>query len=557
MTGLDATRAAADRRRHQLRIAVQTAAPTAGPPGKLVGQLAASLDSWTLERLSPDDEATWLVVGDVGVAVGTPAYARRAHSLVQRLIDTGAFRRVEADVPVTAYADEPEDDDRVRAHGGDDQLPGALAADDHLPGTEVKRWARDAIRCEQAWAVPPPGAGASRGQGAVVGHPDTGYTLHPRLGVSAVDRTRDWDAISGDDDAADPLVPPDRSPWPVPNPGHGTKTGSVIAGRGDEERGIVGVAPMAVLVPVRAVESVVQLFDSDVARSVDHARRVGCHVVSMSLGGKGFFGLRQAIQRAVDSGMIVMAAAGNTVGLVVAPASYDNCIAVAACGVGDRPWPGSSRGAAVDITAPGWSVHVASFSWRTAPPGRVVHRASGTSYAVAHLAGVAALWLAHHGVDTIRSRYGARRVQAVFLHQLRTAGRRVPPGWDSSRWGVGVVDAEALLEAPLPRPADVSDELRALGADESSIDRLSALVDVDREVLEQALAHRFGAEGAALDDVLGRYEGELAYLLLEDPTFRTSVLAGAPAGFSPPPVAPPEAASPDLVAALAGPFPVT
>jgi hypothetical protein len=32
----------------------------------------------------------------------------------------------------------------------------------------------------------------------------------------------------------------------------------------------------------------------------------------MSLGGKGFFGLEDEIQEAVDSGMIVMAAAGGT-----------------------------------------------------------------------------------------------------------------------------------------------------------------------------------------------------------------------------------------------------
>ena len=65
--------------------------------------------------------------------------------------------------------------------------------------------------------------------------------------------------------------------------------------------------------PIRATESVVQLFDSDVAKAVAHARKVGCHVVSMSLGGKGFFGLKDEIQRAVDRGMIVMAAAGNYV----------------------------------------------------------------------------------------------------------------------------------------------------------------------------------------------------------------------------------------------------
>ena len=41
----------------------------------------------------------------------------------------------------------------------------------------------------------------------------------------------------------------------------------------------------------------------------------------MSLGGKGFFGLKGELQRAVDAGMIVMAAAGNYVRVSPAPAS--------------------------------------------------------------------------------------------------------------------------------------------------------------------------------------------------------------------------------------------
>ena len=114
--------------------------------------------------------------------------------------------------------------------------------------------------------------------------------------------------------------------------------------------------------PIRATESVVQVFDSDVAKAVAHARQVGCHVVSMSLGGKGFFGLKGEIQRAVDAGMIVMAAAGNYVGTVTAPASYDNCLAVAATGPGDTLWVDSSRGIAVDVSMPGSCVHVAAYS---------------------------------------------------------------------------------------------------------------------------------------------------------------------------------------------------
>ena len=114
--------------------------------------------------------------------------------------------------------------------------------------------------------------------------------------------------------------------------------------------GSPAIAPAAALVSFRATESVVQVFDSDVADAVRRPRLAGCHVVSMSLGGTGFFGLREAIQEAVDAGMIVMAAAGNQVGVVTAPASYDNCIAVAATGTGDSLWP--DRPAVLPLTCP-------------------------------------------------------------------------------------------------------------------------------------------------------------------------------------------------------------
>jgi hypothetical protein len=542
MPEIDTVCKQAAERRHLLRIAVRPRTGDDEVHAALDQQMTEVTDDWRIESLW-DGAETWLVTGRIDLEVGTTAYARQAHTLVQRLLDTGAFHHVEADIPVTAF-------DRPVTAFDEEDAQGAFGPDADLPGTEAKDWARRAIRCQRAWDVVRD-SGGDPGADVLVGHPDTGYTLHPRLGRQAIDLDRDWDVITGDDDALDPLVPPDESPWAMPSPGHGTATGSVIAGRGTEQDGVVGVAPAAVLVPIRAVESVVQLFDSDVARAVHHARTTGCHIVSMSLGGKGFIGLREAIRQAVDSGMIVMAAAGNKVGIVVAPASYDHCIAVAATGIDDTPWPGTSRGRAVDISAPGWSVHAAMFEWDTHPPLETVRRSSGTSYAVAHLAGVAALWLGHHGVDPLKQRYGPSRVQAVFLHLLRQSSRR-PSGWDAAL-GAGIVDAGELLSAALPRPEDVSDDIGAFGASDDPVDRLSALVNVEPDQLRAGLAARFGAGSDDLDQIVARFEGELAYLLLEDETFRASVFAGDDAGAFPlGPTSGPPAASPDLSAALVG-----
>ncbi|MET1052967.1 MAG: S8 family serine peptidase, partial [Mycetocola sp.] len=320
--------------------------------------------------------------------------------------------------------------------------------------------------------------------------------------------------------------------WPLPFPGHGTTTASVMVGRGSEETGIVGVAPGSRVVPLRAVESVVQLFDSDVARAVEHARLSGCDLISVSVGGKGFFGLRAAIQRAVDAGMIVMAAAGNNVRIVVAPASYPNCLAVAATGPDDQPWPETSRGRAVDVSAPGWGVHVAGYRWVNGDPQARVFRSSGTSYAVAHVAGVAALWLAHHGPDTLRQRYGSR-VQDVFLRVLSAEGSRVPDAWDSSDFGTGIVDATAMLTAPLPSLEPLAGARVSTG--ESPVARLAALVGVRDAELTTALADRL-APDADLIATISRFEGELAFHLIGDATFRESLLGdGAGHGRGAPP----------------------
>lgn len=63
-------------------------------------------------------------------------------------------------------------------------------------------------------------------------------------------------------------------------------------------------------------------------------------------------GVLKAIKQAIRSDMIVLAAAGNCVGLVVFPARCDEVVAVAESNVDDGTWRGSCHGDAVDITAP-------------------------------------------------------------------------------------------------------------------------------------------------------------------------------------------------------------
>jgi len=232
--------------------------------------------------------------------------------------------------------------------------------------------------------------------------------------------------------------------------------------------------------------------------------------------------------------MIVMAAAGNYVRFVTAPASYDSCLAVAATGPGDVPWDGSSRGSAVDVAAPGHCVYVAGFDWDTRPPGEAFGTSSGTSYAVAHLAGAAALWVAHHGHAALVARYGAGGVQAAFLATLRRPGVCVvPPGWDTS-WGVGRLDVANLLAAPLPagRTSVARARVRVEGhpcgaAPDDAAARLAATLDLDPDAVRRRLARLLGRTGGALDRALRRHERELVLLAMTDPVFAARLASDA------------------------------
>jgi subtilisin family serine protease len=457
-----------------------------------------------------------------GYVVATPTYPlqKLGFELAYGLAGLGVGA-VQPDLPSGAFAPDPAPD--LPAEPG---LRAADASSQHLPGTDVPTWALDNIRCRDAWTVPP--GSAAMGAGIVIGQPDTGFTDHPELGDNALDLTPDWDLLRDDDDAHDPL---ERRWWfPLDSPGHGTSTASVIVSR--EQLRVTGAAPRSTLVPLRTVKSVVQVFDGDVAKAVDRAHRTGCHVISMSLGGVGFFnGLQATIRRAVEDGVIVCAAAGNKVGFVVAPARFPECIAVAATNIQDRPWTGSSRGSEVDVAAPGESVWVADIRLNESPPRYDVSRHSGTSFAVTLVAATAALWLARHDRDQLIVRYGRNRIQAAFLHLVRTTGHRRPGGWDGDRYGVGIIDAQALLAAPLPAADAVAD---ALAADaplvSDPLSKLNGLVpELSREELADRLSGILGVEQGELDEYLERFGAELAYLLSEDATVRSRLGASEPA----------------------------
>lgn len=368
----------------------------------------------------------------------------------------------------------------------DQMLPESAIIDQFCWSTAAsppdKRWALKAIRALEAWDISP-----GKGAGVFVAQPDTGVAAHPEIEAGALALDKAKNILEGGNNPTDPLDPS------VANPGHGTATASVVISR---EAGVMsGAAPGARLAPIRCINDV-KIFDgTPIAAAVKHARNVGCDIITMSLGGIPSFSLAAAIDDAVDAGIIVLAAAGNCVGLVVYPAFDERVIAVAGVDVNDKPWKGTSEGSAVDISAPGENVYVARRK-----PGDGGHAevsgGQGTSFAVALTAGAAALWIAHHGRNAVRDEARRREttVQSLFRAALRRTARIPSSGWDAGRHGAGVVNARKLLELKLRDIPATEVRLAAPAGDIEKIWRLA----VARESVDGFDWGRHGAEAALL-----------------------------------------------------------
>ena len=296
-----------------------------------------------------------------------------------------------------------------------------------------KRWALDAMRIPQAWSL-----SGKRGEGIVIAQPDTGVAAHSALTDANLRLDLGINFAEGNDDPSDPL---DES---ATNPGHGTATSSVITC--PENSVINGAAPGAELIPIRCVNDV-KIFDAaPVIAAINHARQVGSHVITMSLGGTPSRAMKKSIKAAIANDIIVVTAAGNCVKLVVWPARYSAVIGIGGSNIDSVPWKGTSRGSDVDISAPAELVWVAR---RKPGDNRSDHveGAQGTSYATALTAGTAALWLAHHGREKLISIAAEAGIslQSLFRHALQSSAQQ-PDGWETADHGVGIVNAEALLQ---------------------------------------------------------------------------------------------------------------
>ncbi|MFD0025207.1 type VII secretion-associated serine protease mycosin [Streptomyces sp. NPDC058382] len=296
---------------------------------------------------------------------------------------------------------------------------------------EGRPWPLQRVLLDELWQD-------TRGKGVRVAVIDTGVDdSNPQL-TSAVDASAGADYLRGG-----------ATDGTVDEVGHGTKVAGIIAARPRRGTGFVGLAPEAVIIPIRQNDEKNSGRDTTMAAAIDHAIAEGADVINISqdtsrpLTADSVLG--RAVAKAVGKDIVVVASAGNN-GMDgrpgrTYPAAFDGVLAVGASDRNNERAPFSQAGEFVGVAAPG--VDVVS-----TVPGGGQCADNGTSFSAPYVSGVAAL---------MRARYPHWTAAQIVARIEQTAERSVNGHDDYVGWGV--VDPVRALsgddtpqDAPRPDP---------------------------------------------------------------------------------------------------------
>lgn len=295
-----------------------------------------------------------------------------------------------------------------------------------------KPWPLERLQPERMWPL-------TDGEGVTVAVIDSGVGEHPILDgqiAGAYDLTEDQ--VGARCDMAS----------------HGTLVAGIIAGKADGSSPFYGMAPGVKILSYRVIESIEGSTHRDsvipVVNAINQAVDDGADVINLSLTAIHTIALEDAIERAHDEGVVVVAAAGNSGadGSREYPASYDNVIAVAGIGPEGEHVETSSIREYVDVAAPGAEID------GPAPSGGGYGRRDegGTSFAAPYVSATAALLKAYYPDATPEE----------IAYRITVTADHPPEGWNSVV-GHGelnpyralttvLTDLEELALAPAPAP---------------------------------------------------------------------------------------------------------
>ena len=324
--------------------------------------------------------------------------------------------------------------------------------------------------------------GAPSGRRIRIAHLDTGYDPeHVTLPLHLLTELQ-RNFVDGDpNDARDP-----NRHFPTNNPGHGTATLALLAGRKVHPPAFssfddfLGGAYEAEVVPVRIADSVIHFGTQAMALGIEYAITAKCDVITVSMGGVPARSWAAAVNRAYEAGIAIFAAAGNRIGpsppsTIVYPARFNRVVAV--CGVTFAKTPYYQEGLHRHMQGcfgPPAKMSTAIAAYTPNTPwailgchGLITIDGAGTSSATPQAAAAAALWLQKNLPATAFSPW--QKVEAVRNALFTSTDRSVPEV--ATYYGQGLLRAAEALATPFRTdlPKTPEDEvsfpwLRLLGA---------------------------------------------------------------------------------------------
>ncbi|OJX93839.1 MAG: hypothetical protein BGO96_10140 [Micrococcales bacterium 73-15] len=228
---------------------------------------------------------------------------------------------------------------------------------------------------------------------------------------------------------------------------HGTAVATLLAGRATEGSGLIGVAPDALVIPIRVYYAVgddaerrgVELTEARLAAGIRAAIDADADVVVVAVSSyRDDPAVRAAVEAAEAAGALVVASMGNVtrdaaeVDQPRYPAAYPGVLAVAGIGEGWQDG-GGHVGEHADLAGPGIAVLAGLPNGSDCVVGEA---GSSTSWATAQVAGAAALLV---------ERFPDEGPEMLAYRLTATAARPDPDGWSEAP-GWGLVQPRAALE---------------------------------------------------------------------------------------------------------------
>lgn len=233
-----------------------------------------------------------------------------------------------------------------------------------------------------------------------------------------IDDIRGWDFVNNDND-------------PMDDSGHGTHVAGTIAAVGNNNKGVIGVAPKARIMILKGLSDIGSGYVDDLAKAITYAAQNGADIISNSWGcGSPCPSLpmvEESVQFAYGMGVVVLFSAGNNRDDVInySPQNMVEVIVVGATNMQDQYASFTNYGD-IDVLASGVDILSLKSGTNIMPQNLVVSeyiRLTGTSMSTPHASGVAALILkANPQLSSEQVRQAIRSGDRLPLHKIPVEG---------------------------------------------------------------------------------------------------------------------------------------